>query len=95
MDKYALHKKECDDFIDIVDTYAKNYGFAYVISVGKYFKADDKTVVMDNFYEQPQCALHALTKMPVHPGPIAISIAGSIVESGHDIGEAMKRRLKN
>lgn len=87
MDVYSEQKKQFDTFIDIVLAYAKANGFAYILSVGKYCKDVDKTIIMDSFYEQDNCAFHAMTQMLVQPGPIAINLAMSMMTAGKEAAE--------
>ncbi len=88
---YDAQKKEFDDLIDIILAYAKKHGYAYLISVGKYHPEVDKTLIMDSFHEQDDCALPALCQKLITPGgPIAASLAFSIMNCGSEIFEAEK-----
>lgn len=93
---YDNQKKEFDALIDMILAYAKKYGYAYLISVGKYHPELDKTLVMDSFHEQDDCGLPALCQMLVNPGgPIAASMALSMLNCGVEIYEAQKIKPKN
>lgn len=95
-DAYDTQKKEFDNLIDMILVYAKKYGYAYLISIGKYHPEVDKTLIMDSFHEQDNCGLSALCQMLVNPGgPIAASMALAMIGCGAEIYEAQKINPKN